>query len=169
MPGRVASASTLGRVGSIPAVSTPANLTPATASAAASSPRCPGQQPALRQADSNAATAVPSARPAGDWQGPRPATRHREQRARLAASLHPRRLASGENLFRQGDLGDRFFVITAGSLNVFSGDAPTGEALHWADDGWLDLLQPLLAHAAELPLALVMTARPALLERRPSG
>ena len=87
-------------MGSIPADSTPANLTPATAS--------------------NAATAVPSARPVGDWQGPRPATRHREPRARLAASLHPRRLASGENLFRQGDLGDRFFVITAGSLNVFS-------------------------------------------------
>ena len=41
------------------------------------------------------------------------------------------------------------------------------EDLHWADDGSLDLLQHLLAHAAELPLALVMTARPALLARRP--
>ena len=41
------------------------------------------------------------------------------------------------------------------------------EDLHWADDGSLDLLQHLLAHAAELPLALVMTARPALLTRRP--
>ena len=40
------------------------------------------------------------------------------------------------------------------------------EDLHWADDGSLELLQHLLAHAAELPLALVMTARPALLERR---
>jgi predicted ATPase len=41
------------------------------------------------------------------------------------------------------------------------------EDLHWADDSSLDLLQHLLAHAAELPLALVMTARPPLLQRRP--
>ena len=41
------------------------------------------------------------------------------------------------------------------------------EDLHWADDSSLDLLQHLLAHAAELPLALVMTGRPALLARRP--
>jgi class 3 adenylate cyclase/tetratricopeptide (TPR) repeat protein len=42
------------------------------------------------------------------------------------------------------------------------------EDLHWADDSSLDLLQHLLAHAAELPLMLVMTARPALLTRRPA-
>jgi tetratricopeptide (TPR) repeat protein len=41
------------------------------------------------------------------------------------------------------------------------------EDLHWADDSSLDLLQHLLARAAELPLALVMTARPPLLTRRP--
>jgi class 3 adenylate cyclase len=41
------------------------------------------------------------------------------------------------------------------------------EDLHWADDGSLDLLQHLQAHAAELPLALVMTGRPPLLARRP--
>jgi class 3 adenylate cyclase/tetratricopeptide (TPR) repeat protein len=41
------------------------------------------------------------------------------------------------------------------------------EDLHWADDSSLDLLQHLQAHAAELPLALVMTARPPLLTRRP--
>jgi class 3 adenylate cyclase/tetratricopeptide (TPR) repeat protein len=41
------------------------------------------------------------------------------------------------------------------------------EDLHWADDGSLDLLQHLLAHAAELPLALIMTCRPTLLSRRP--
>jgi class 3 adenylate cyclase/tetratricopeptide (TPR) repeat protein len=41
------------------------------------------------------------------------------------------------------------------------------EDLHWADDGSLDLLQHLLSHAADLPLALVMTGRPALLARRP--
>jgi len=36
------------------------------------------------------------------------------------------------------------------------------EDLHWADDSSLDLLKHLLAHAAELPLALLMTARPTL-------
>ena len=41
------------------------------------------------------------------------------------------------------------------------------EDLHWADDGSLDLLQHLCEHAAELPLVLLMTARPALLARRP--
>jgi tetratricopeptide (TPR) repeat protein len=41
------------------------------------------------------------------------------------------------------------------------------EDLHWADDSSLDLLQHLVAHAAELPLVLVMTSRPALLARRP--
>jgi tetratricopeptide (TPR) repeat protein len=41
------------------------------------------------------------------------------------------------------------------------------EDLHWADDSSLDLLQHLQDHAAELPLALVMTARPTLLARRP--
>ncbi len=41
------------------------------------------------------------------------------------------------------------------------------EDLHWADDSSLDLLQHLLDHAAELPLALLMSARPPLLARRP--
>lgn len=41
------------------------------------------------------------------------------------------------------------------------------EDLHWADDGSLDLLQHLLAQAGELPLALLMSARPTLLARRP--
>jgi class 3 adenylate cyclase/tetratricopeptide (TPR) repeat protein len=41
------------------------------------------------------------------------------------------------------------------------------EDLHWADDGSLDLLQHLMANADGLPLGLVMSARPALLERRP--
>jgi class 3 adenylate cyclase/tetratricopeptide (TPR) repeat protein len=40
------------------------------------------------------------------------------------------------------------------------------EDLHWADDSSLDLVQHLQAHSAELPLALVMTARPPLLVRR---
>jgi class 3 adenylate cyclase/tetratricopeptide (TPR) repeat protein len=40
------------------------------------------------------------------------------------------------------------------------------EDLHWADDSSLDLLQHLQAHATELPLALLMTGRPALRVRR---
>nr|WP_316640277.1 SulP family inorganic anion transporter [uncultured Roseateles sp.] len=50
------------------------------------------------------------------------------QRARLAARLLPRRLAPGERLFREGDPGDRLFVITAGSIDVFSAAASTGAA-----------------------------------------
>ncbi len=51
------------------------------------------------------------------------------QRARLAACLQPRRLAAGEHLFRQGDPGDQLYVITAGSINVFSEPAPCSTAL----------------------------------------
>ena len=51
------------------------------------------------------------------------------QRGRLAQCLQPRQLASGDVLFRLGDPGDRLYVITAGSINVFSGEAPTGDTL----------------------------------------
>ncbi len=69
-------------------------------------------------------------------------------------------------------LRDQAFAALRGYLQALSargGALPVliVEDLHWADDGSLDLLQHLLAHAAELPLALVMTARPALLTRRP--
>lgn len=42
------------------------------------------------------------------------------QRARLAACLQPRQLAAGEYLFRQGDPGDRLYVITSGAIDVLS-------------------------------------------------
>jgi len=68
-------------------------------------------------------------------------------------------------------LRDQAFAAVRGYLQALaaSGALPVllVEDLHWADDGSLDLLQHLLAHAAELPLALVMTARPALLARQP--
>ena len=51
------------------------------------------------------------------------------QRKRLAGCLQPRRLAPGERLFHQGDPGDRLYVITAGSVNVFSVPAPGSAAL----------------------------------------
>ena len=51
------------------------------------------------------------------------------QRARLAACMHPRRLAAGECLFRQGDPGDRLYVITFGSIDVLSATVPGSTAL----------------------------------------
>ncbi len=51
------------------------------------------------------------------------------QRTRLAACLRPTRLASGEVLFRRGDPGDQLYVITAGSINVFSGEHPASDTL----------------------------------------
>ena len=44
-------------------------------------------------------------------------------------ALQPLRLASGEYLFRQGDPGDRLYVITSGAINVFSASAPGSTAL----------------------------------------
>lgn len=51
------------------------------------------------------------------------------QRKRLAACLQPVRLASGEVLFRLGDPGDRLYVITAGTINVYSGEPPASDTL----------------------------------------
>ncbi len=41
------------------------------------------------------------------------------------------------------------------------------EDLHWADDGSLDFVAEIMQSSAALPLVLVATARPELLERRP--
>jgi len=51
------------------------------------------------------------------------------QCTRLARHLQPRRLADGEHLFRQGDAGDRLYVVTSGSINVFSAEKPAGGVL----------------------------------------
>jgi CRP-like cAMP-binding protein/anti-anti-sigma regulatory factor len=51
------------------------------------------------------------------------------QRARLAACLQTRHLAAGEHLFHEGDPGDRLYVITAGSIDIVSAEAPAGDAL----------------------------------------
>ena len=68
-------------------------------------------------------------------------------------------------------LRDQAFAAVRGYLQALAARGPAlpvlvVEDLHWADDGSLDLLQHLLTHAAELPLVLLMTARPALLGRR---
>lgn len=54
------------------------------------------------------------------------------QRARLAACLKARRLASGEYLFRLGDPGDWLYVITAGWINVYSGMAEASSCANGA-------------------------------------
>ena len=43
------------------------------------------------------------------------------------------------------------------------------EDLHWADDGLLDFVDHLAEWASGVPLLVVCTARPELLERRPAG
>ncbi len=55
-------------------------------------------------------------------------------------------------------------------LLALAHDAPTVlvlEDLHWADDGFLDFLQSLLEGADNVPLLVLGTARPELLDRRP--
>src|SRR5205823_11394330 len=42
------------------------------------------------------------------------------------------------------------------------------EDLHWADDGLLDFLDDLVDWLRSVPLLIVATARPELLERRPA-
>ena len=56
----------------------------------------------------------------------------KSQQAWVESSLAPCSRSvwhSGGCLFRQGDAGDRLYVITAGSINVVSGEPPTGDAL----------------------------------------
>ena len=69
-------------------------------------------------------------------------------------------------------LRDRGFAALRNHLRTLGeGSAPPLlllEDLHWADDGSLDFVSELLADAAAAPLAMVATARPELLERRPA-
>jgi SulP family sulfate permease len=51
-----------------------------------------------------------------------------DQRSRLAALLQARELAPGERLFRQGDPGDRLYVLSEGSISVVSTDADPNAA-----------------------------------------
>ena len=42
------------------------------------------------------------------------------------------------------------------------------EDLHWADDGTLDFVEHLVDWTSDVPLLVLCTSRPELLERRPS-
>ena len=96
-----------------------------------------------------------------------------EQQAQLIGQLSGLDFGDSPHVRGLGprSLRDQAFAALRGYLQALAtrSSAPTllvVEGLHWADDGSLDLLRHLLAHAAELPLALVMTGRPALLARR---
>ncbi len=68
------------------------------------------------------------------------------------------------------DLRERGFAALIDALHALARQAPllvVLDDLHWADDASLDFVQQL-AHAAPVPLLLVMLARPALRERRPA-
>ena len=96
-----------------------------------------------------------------------------EQQAQLVGQLSGLDFGDSPHVRGLGprELRDQAFAAFRGYLQALAarGAMPVlvVEDLHWADDGSLDLLQHLLAHAAELPLALLMTGRPALLQRRP--
>jgi hypothetical protein len=93
---------------------------------------------------------------------------HGERQAQLIGQLSG--LDFGDSPHLRGldprSLRDQAFAALRGYLQALAARSDAlplllVEDLHWADDGSLDLLQHLMAHAAELPLALVMTSRPA--------
>jgi class 3 adenylate cyclase/tetratricopeptide (TPR) repeat protein len=98
---------------------------------------------------------------------------HAERQAQLIGQLSG--LDFGDSVHVRGleprSLRDQAFgAIGAWLRALAAGERPLlllVEDLHWADEGSLDLLQHLCAHGEGLSLALVMTARPALLTRRP--
>jgi predicted ATPase/class 3 adenylate cyclase len=106
---------------------------------------------------------------------------HAERQAQLIGQLSGLDFGDSPHLRGVGPraLRDQAFAAVRAWLQGLAARGPLPllvvEDLHWADDGSLDLLQHLLAPAAEpspggeavLPLALVMTARPALLAHRP--
>ena len=98
-----------------------------------------------------------------------------EAKARLIGQLIGLDFQAHEDLHGVAarELRDRgFAALTAWLRGLAASDGFTVvlllEDLHWADDGSLDYLEHLQHEHEPLALALVMTARPALLERRAS-
>src|SRR5690348_6909883 len=46
--------------------------------------------------------------------------------AKLAARLQPLSYATGATIFRQGDVGDAFYLVAAGSIGVYATDEISG-------------------------------------------
>jgi len=98
-----------------------------------------------------------------------------EQRLRQAApehwvQAHLRRLVGlGIDGFAEDDRREEAFAAWRHFLEAVAGHAPLAlvfEDLHWADDGLLDFVDYLVEWASAVPLLVVCTARPELLERR---
>jgi hypothetical protein len=69
-----------------------------------------------------------------------------------------------------GDRRAEAFTAWRRFIGRLAEDRPTilvFEDLHWADDALLDFIEHLVAWGADLPLLVVCTARPELLDRRP--
>jgi class 3 adenylate cyclase len=86
-----------------------------------------------------------------------------ESRLRPLVGLAPEADAGGDNRAESFAAWRRFFEALAEQrplVLVF-------EDLHWADEGLLDFVEELLDWVAGVPLLVVATSRPELLERRP--
>ena len=69
-----------------------------------------------------------------------------------------------------GDRRGEAFAAWRRALEAFAEDRPlvlVFEDLHWADDALLDFLDELVGWLTDVPLLVIGTARPELLERRP--
>jgi len=58
-----------------------------------------------------------------------------EQLRRVQASLEPRDLAAGEILFREGDPGDRLYVLTRGTITILTGQARRAQRIGTFEPG----------------------------------
>ena len=101
------------------------------------------------------------------WLGP-----HGLERAQVTGQLIGVDFSASHavQLLSPRELRDQAFAALTDLLHALAEHAPLVvvlDDLHWADDASLDFVQHL-ARAASVPLLLVMLARPALLERRPT-
>jgi DNA-binding SARP family transcriptional activator len=77
--------------------------------------------------------------------------------------LHAQEPATGD---RHGEM----FAAWRRFLEALADERPLAlvfEDLHWADDALLDFVDELVDHLSDVPLLVIATARPELLERRP--
>ena len=77
----------------------------------------------------------------------------------------------GEDAEVRGDNRGEVFAAWRRYFEAAAGRKPlllAFEDLHWADEGLLDFIELLVASARDVPLLVVATTRPELLERRPA-